>query len=213
MSNELKLIFAAAFLHAVPAIAQEPKLLKRVDPEYPQIAKQVDATGRVELMVTIAPEGNVTAVKVVAGHPMLQNAAVQAVKQWTYSVLPVESAVAVTVNFPGDDALQPGQRSIQQAVLINRTEPNYPSELRNAGIGGSVALTAVIGTDGHVKSVRALRGDPQLVPLANDAVLQWFYKPTMLDGRPVETETNIIVSFTPATASASARVFDERIQK
>jgi TonB family protein len=98
-------------------------------------------------------------------------------------------------------------------VLIDRTEPNYPSELRNAGIGGSVTLMAVISTDGRVKSVRTLRGDPQLVPLAKDAVLQWFYKPTMLDGRPVETETSIIVSFTPTTASASARVFDERIQK
>jgi protein TonB len=79
--------------------------LKRVDPEYPKIAKEAGAAGRVELVVTIAPEGNTTAVKVVAGHPMLQNAAVQAVKQWTYSVQPLESAVAVTVNFPGDDAL------------------------------------------------------------------------------------------------------------
>src|SRR5262249_11793462 len=60
-------------------------LLKRVEPEYPKIAKQVGAKGTVEMMVTIAPEGNVTAVKVISGHPMLQNAAKAAVMQWVYS--------------------------------------------------------------------------------------------------------------------------------
>jgi len=64
---------------------QESKLLVRVAPDYPVIAAQAQASGRVLLEAEIDEEGNVAKVNVVSGHPLLVNAAVQAVKQWKYS--------------------------------------------------------------------------------------------------------------------------------
>jgi periplasmic protein TonB len=64
---------------------QESKLLLKVVPVYPAIAIQAHASGLVSLEAEIDEEGNVAEVKIISGHPLLVNAAVQAVKQWKYS--------------------------------------------------------------------------------------------------------------------------------
>ena len=83
---------------------KEPKKLKNVDPVYPDIAKQARVQGVVILECTISPQGKVTDVKVLRGIPLLDAAAIEAVKQWVYTPtllngVPVPVIMTVTVNF------------------------------------------------------------------------------------------------------------------
>ena len=83
---------------------KEPKKLKNVNPVYPDIAKQARVQGVVTLECTISPQGRVTDVKVLRGIPLLDAAAIEAVKQWVYSPtllngVPVPVIMTVTVNF------------------------------------------------------------------------------------------------------------------
>ena len=83
---------------------KEPKKLKNVNPSYPDIAKQARVQGVVILECTISPQGKVTDVKVLRGIPLLDAAAIEAVKQWVYSPtllngVPVPVIMTVTVNF------------------------------------------------------------------------------------------------------------------
>jgi len=84
---------------------------------------------------------------------------------------------------------------VQQAQLIFRRDPEYPSLARNSGAQGEVVLTAKIGVDGKVKDVKVLLGHPLLRNAAVAAVMQWLYKPTLLNGVPVEAETRISLNF------------------
>jgi len=84
---------------------------------------------------------------------------------------------------------------IQQAVLISKKDPEYPKLARQTGARGQVKLTATVGKDGHVKSVKVISGHPMLQAAAVDAVKQWVYKPTLLNGQAVETDTEIVLNF------------------
>lgn len=84
---------------------------------------------------------------------------------------------------------------VQQAKLVNRVVPNYPKLAIAARISGVVQLAAIIGTDGRVRELRVLAGHPVLVPAALEAVRQWTYTPTLLNGTPVEVATEIRVEF------------------
>jgi protein TonB len=79
--------------------------------------------------------------------------------------------------------------SVQAALLINRVQPVYPR------ISGTVRLHAIISKQGTVESLEVLSGHPLLVRAAMDAVQQWKYKPTLLNGEPVEVDTTIDVIF------------------
>lgn len=81
------------------------------------------------------------------------------------------------------------------AQLISRVEPRYPYlavETRQSGI---VVLHAIISRDGGIESLEVVSGSPFFVQAALDAVRQWRYRPTLLDGEPVEVETTITVEF------------------
>jgi protein TonB len=84
---------------------------------------------------------------------------------------------------------------IQQAVLISRKEPEYPKIAKQTGGKGVVVLSATIGKDGHIKAVKVISGHPMLRNAATEAVKQWIYKPTLLNGTPVEAETQIQLNF------------------
>jgi protein TonB len=85
---------------------------------------------------------------------------------------------------------------VQASLLIFRPEPVYPPLARQARVSGAVHLTALISTDGRIESLRARDGHPLLVRAAMDAVKQWVYRPTLLNGVPVEVVTEITVTFT-----------------
>jgi protein TonB len=74
--------------------------------------------------------------------------------------------------------------------------PVYPPLARNARISGVVQLLGSTGTDGRVPQLRVMKGHPLLVPAALDAVRQWIYYPTLLNGDPVEVVAPIDVHFT-----------------
>jgi len=83
---------------------QESKLIKKVEPVYPELAKRARVQGVVILQVTVDEEGNVAEYKVLRGHPLLDDAAITAVKQWKYSPTllngePVPVIATVTVIF------------------------------------------------------------------------------------------------------------------
>lgn len=84
---------------------------------------------------------------------------------------------------------------IQQAVVIYSKQPEYPKLARQMGVKGSVEVLATIGADGRVKAVKVEKGHPLLVKAATDAVMQWIYKPTLLNGTPVQNDTHITLNF------------------
>lgn len=86
--------------------------------------------------------------------------------------------------------------NVQQAMLIRQPKPTYPPLAKQARIQGVVRLNAIIGKDGTIQNLQVANGHPLLVPAALDAVKQWVYKPTLLNGEPVEVITQIDVNFT-----------------
>jgi len=85
--------------------------------------------------------------------------------------------------------------SVQKARLAKRVSPRYPPLARQARIQGTVKLTAIIARDGSVEKLEVGSGHPLLVPSAIEAVRQWRYKPTLLNGVAVEVVTQIDVIF------------------
>ena len=88
--------------------------------------------------------------------------------------------------------------NVQAAMLLQKPAPVYPPDAKAAGIQGKVQLSAVIGPDGHMQELTVLEGDATLAKAAQDAVWQWVYKPTLLNGNPVSVQTTIDVNFTLA---------------
>ena len=85
--------------------------------------------------------------------------------------------------------------SVQEAKIVARPNPVYPALARQARIQGNVVLHAVIDKDGHVSELQVVSGHPLLVQSALDAVKNWRYQPTLLNGDPVEVDTTITVTF------------------
>jgi periplasmic protein TonB len=85
---------------------------------------------------------------------------------------------------------------VSEANLIRKIQPVYPSIARAARIQGTVEFTAMISKEGDIANLQLVRGHPLLVNAAREAVLRWKYRPTLLNGRPVEVITIIVVNFT-----------------
>jgi protein TonB len=85
--------------------------------------------------------------------------------------------------------------NVQAAKLVNKVQPQYPPLARQTRISGTVRLHAIIGKDGSVQSLTLESGHPLLVQNALDAVRQWRYQPTLLNGEAVEVDTTIDVIF------------------
>jgi TonB family protein len=86
--------------------------------------------------------------------------------------------------------------NIQAANLLNKVNPFYPPLARQARIQGTVRFSVIIAKDGTIRNLQLVRGHPLLVPPATEAVRQWTYKPTLLNGQPVEVITQVDVNFT-----------------
>src|SRR5215470_16973651 len=86
--------------------------------------------------------------------------------------------------------------NVQQARLVKQPRPVYPPLAKQARIQGTVKLSAIIAKDGTIQQLEVISGHPLLVPAALEAVKQWVYQPTLLNGEPVEVITQIDVNFT-----------------
>lgn len=85
---------------------------------------------------------------------------------------------------------------IDPALLLRRVEPVFPALARQTRRSGRVELHALISTDGSVQELQVVSGDPLFIPSALQAVRQWHYRPTYLNGQPVEIDTFITVIYT-----------------
>jgi protein TonB len=106
---------------------------------------------------------------------------------------PVKPATTTIVNVPPPKPARISQ--IQMATPIRKVEPVYPSLAKQAHISGTVELMGVLGTDGRIHELRVLKGHPLLIQAAMDAVKQWVFAPTILNGQPVEVQAPIQVNF------------------
>jgi protein TonB len=86
--------------------------------------------------------------------------------------------------------------NVQESRLQQKTVPIYPALARDARISGVVRFEVVIGTDGRIINMQLVTGHPLLVPAAQEAVRQWVYQPTLLNGQPVEVLTQVDINFT-----------------
>lgn len=86
--------------------------------------------------------------------------------------------------------------TLDPAMLLRRVEPFYPPLAIQIRREGRVELHAIIGTDGSIQSLQVVAGDPLFVQSAMEAVQQWHYKPTFLNGQAVEIDTYITVVYT-----------------
>jgi|SRR5579863_10440886 len=85
------------------AQSMDRKVKSRVTPVYPDIARKMGITGNVKLQLVVAPNGEVKETKVIGGHPILVNAAVDAVKKWRYETASADSTGTVEFRFdPGN---------------------------------------------------------------------------------------------------------------
>ena len=142
----------------------------------------------------------------------IQAASVQAAPSQLRSVQPVSEPhdggqTATAVSSAAPEPIMQKAASIQpvtdlelapaeaEASLLNRVEPEYPDDARQQNIQGEVVLEIHIATDGAVDGVDVVSGPQQLVQPSADAVRQWRFKPHLVNGQAVRTQTRVALSF------------------
>jgi periplasmic protein TonB len=95
----------------------------------------------------------------------------------------------------GDEQSAQHARNLQMGELINVVEPVYPPDARQARLEGTVKLHVVVGTNGEVESFHAVSGPESLAQAAMNAVREWRYRPTLLNGKAVETQEDVTFVF------------------
>ncbi|MGA2261953.1 MAG: TonB family protein [Acidobacteriota bacterium] len=224
---------------------QAPKLIYRVEPVYPELAIRAQVEQVVVLEVLVDEQGNVANVRVVRGHPLLDQAAIDAVKQWRYSPtllngqavrilanvevpfgsattsaavsqrgvigevaggIPSGVASGIIGGAPSVQSINPAVQapkrepvrvggSVQETKILKRVEPVYPELAKRARVEQIVVLEVTVNEEGFVSNVRVIRGHPLLDQAATDAVKQWVYSPTLLNGEPVPVVATVTVIF------------------
>jgi len=111
------------------------------------------------------------------------------------SILSATPTVAPKIATPQRVRVSAG---VTSGLLIRKIPPTYPPLARQARIQGTVILQAQISKTGDIENLQLISGHPMLAPAAIEAVKQWKYKPYLLNGEPVEVETQVQVNFTLA---------------
>ncbi|HEY7353451.1 MAG TPA: energy transducer TonB [Terriglobales bacterium] len=94
-------------------------------------------------------------------------------------------------------------QAVTQAMVSTRVPPVYPRDAKIARIQGSVVMSVVIDRNGNVQSLKVISGHPMLAQAAIDAVKHWKYRPYLLNGDPVEVDTQVTVNFTLSMPGAN----------
>jgi len=169
---------AGAAAGAIKQQEQGLKVTHRVAPVYPEEAKRARVEGKVVLEVTVEENGEVSMAKVVNGPQLLQQAAVDAVKQWRFSN-PFNDSVTIQLTLAfalkADSDVEKEQTSAQQPALkdVHRVDPVYPEEAKRQGIQGEVAVEIKVDDKGQVTDARAASGNEMLRQAAVDAARQF----------------------------------------
>ena len=117
----------------------------------------------------------------------IPNGVLNSILSGSHPIMPPKPAPVVRSTFRSSNMMQ--------GYLIHRVEPAYPPLARAARIQGQVHLQAIISKQGAIEKLQVLTGHPMLVTAAVAAVRQWRYRPYILNGEPVEVETEIMVNF------------------
>jgi TonB family protein len=190
-----------------------PKRIKEVRPVYPEVARKARVEGIVILEAKADEEGNVADTRILRSIPLLDQAAIEAVKQWKYEPMIVDGKArkvvfTVTVRFVLDEGAKGtamdkfaqgairAENDIKPPKLIKEVAPVYPEIARVAMIEGVVILGVKTDEKGQVKDVLILRSIPLLDQAAIDAVRQWVYEPMIVDGKAVTVVFTATVRFT-----------------
>jgi len=196
----LLLIAAALSLHAAdaPGVQVDPggPVLNRPTMPYPEGLESRGIQGTVVLELSLDKNGEVTALELVSGPPELGRVAMRSAIDWKYSseiALPGKVHATITFTHVAVRRIRVGS-GVQAYKLLTATPPVMPPLARQARISGVVRLNAIIGSDGCVKNLTVASGHPLLVPAALEAVRTWTYRPTLLNGDPVEVVTQIDVN-------------------
>jgi protein TonB len=184
---------------------------------YPPIAQSAKISGIVIIEATIDETGRVTNARVLRSVPLLDDAALAAVRQWEFTPtllngVPTPIVMSVTVNFtlsdPAPGAAPAGSAppvpgtpvrvggNIAPPRKIQDMRPVYPAEALAARVSGIVIVETVIGADGTVTDARVIRSIPLLDEAALAAVRQWRFSPTLLNGVPTPIVMSVTVNFT-----------------
>lgn len=202
-----------------------PTKVKDVKPVYPAEAKEAGIDGVVILDILVGEDGKVKATKVLRSIPALNQAAIDAVKQWEFTPTVVGGkavplGLTITVNFvghdtaapppppqpppapppPADDPWYPPKAprvggKVQGPKKIVDVRPVYPEEARKERVQGTIIVEMVIGADGKVTKARVLRSVPALDQAALDAVTKWEFEPMLVKGQAVPVVITATVRF------------------
>lgn len=212
-------------------VVQTPLLIRDVRPRYPADAMKAGIEGIVEVEIVIENDGAVKSARVVRSIPALDAAAIDAVKQWRFkpfsgnavtrtaelSFTLKDNQERLDVSHAGDQmplaaagssndgAPQPVRvgGNIRTPTKTHHANPVYPPDAQAARVAGMVILEVRIGTDGSVEDARVLRSIPILDEAALEAVRQWRFTPTLLNGQPVPVIMTVTVNFTLEGAPSS----------
>jgi TonB family protein len=203
-ATELVLPVPAA--SAVSGTIRAATLIKRVSPEYPEDAKAARIQGTVRLTALLGKDGTVKNLELVSGHPMLVQAAMDAVKQWVYQPTlvngqSVEVRTPIEVNFRLETTESPTGvyrigGGVSEPRVASKQEPQYSEEARIGRLQGTVTVSLVVGEDGTPRNIRVLKPvGLGLDEQALQAVEQWRFTPGEKDGKPVPVIATIEVNF------------------
>jgi TonB family protein len=195
----------------VPKAVQEPDepagdvgFVVSLDPiRYPATAVEAGILGEVVVELTFNLDGVVTDSRVLSGPEELRQTALRSALREEYEVSSART-LQVVVPFvtgtpppPNPDQAEVLRvaSAVSQENLIEQAPPRYPQAAREERIQGLVRLETRIDPEGNVTEARVLEGDQLLAAAARVAVLQWKYKPTLLNGQPIGITTTVNVNF------------------
>jgi TonB family protein len=199
------------------------KQIKASYAEYPAEALEKRISGTVRVNITINPAGEVSTADVVAGPAELRASAFKAAMGLKYTPAASTTSATIYIEYrldsqswgvrisdgsgasatarysrpettPASGALRVGG-NIAPPKKTKDVPPEYPAAARSARVQGVVILEATIDGAGNVEDVKVLRSVPLLDQAAIDAVKQWQYTPTLLNGQPVSVVMTVTVNF------------------
>jgi TonB family protein len=193
------------------------EVLVKVQPIYPAIAKQINASGEVQVSIVIGENGQVIEAKAIKGHPVLRAAAEDAARKWVFKPTlhdgkPVKQPGTLTFVFmppPPPTSVPPTAETgaetpkkisvsggVLQGKAIKKVQPPYPPIAKAARASGAVQVQVTISETGEVIEASAISGHPLLRDAALQAARQWLFKPTEFSGAPVKVQGILTFNFT-----------------
>jgi TonB family protein len=187
---------------------QHPKLVKKVNPQYPPEALKAGVSGKVVIEATTGKEGDVTDAVVIDGHPLLNPAALDAVRQWKYEPYlikgvkkPVKFTVVMNFSLHKEEKIGTDEgaplvvSSEQRPKLVEKVAPQYPEDALKEGIQGKVVIEATTDKEGKVVDAKVIDGHPLLNKAALKALKQWEYEPYIIKGEKKAVKFTVVMNF------------------